>query len=154
MSEQYQIRNLAELDQLTLKIAGTLHSRQIILLEGELGAGKTEFVRSLLKALGSQEVTSPSFSIHNHYDTASVSVEHLDLYRLESEADLESTGFWDLFSQSEGLILIEWAERVDLQLLPRTWQKLRLRIKTEMRPALDPLQQSETLRHFTFEKLS
>ena len=60
--------------------------------------------------------------------------DHLDLYRLESEDDLESTGFWDLFSEEKGLILIEWAERLNPAYLPTNW--FRLRIKYDRGPGV------------------
>ena len=48
-------------------------------------------------------------------------VDHLDLYRVENESDLESTGFWDLFEKEEGLIFVEWAERLGKAGLSRRW---------------------------------
>lgn len=107
----------------------SLGQKRILLLDGPMGAGKTQFTRFLLEALGGDETVSPSFAIHNQYSTSRGPVDHIDLYRLENEDDLESTGFWDLFSASQGLIIIEWAERLPAGSLPRTWQKTHLKFE-------------------------
>lgn len=101
--------------------------KTVWLLEGDVGSGKTETVKALARLLRVKEVASPSFAVHHRYLTSDdFPIEHLDLYRLESEDDLESTGFWDLFSAPEGLIVIEWADRLNVQYLPRDWTLFRL----------------------------
>lgn len=105
--------------------------RWLILLDGPMGAGKTQFARFLLEALGSAEATSPSFAIHNRYETKQGAVEHLDLYRIDNKDDLESTAFWDLFSESDGIVIIEWSDRLKdwgvYSHLPRHWPLLKMR---------------------------
>jgi len=59
---------------------------------------------------------------------AHTEVHHLDLYRLESEDDLESTGFWDLFTLKHGFIAIEWAERLNANFLPKDWPTYQVKI--------------------------
>jgi tRNA threonylcarbamoyladenosine biosynthesis protein TsaE len=77
-------------------------------LEGELGAGKTEFVRGFVAALNpGAAVKSPSFSILNVYETDEYPVYHFDFYRLKSAAELDETGF-DEYVSGEGVCLIEW----------------------------------------------
>jgi tRNA threonylcarbamoyladenosine biosynthesis protein TsaE len=66
-------------------------------------------------------MASPTFAIHHRYPGFSISIDHLDLYRLESEDELEGVGFWDFFSEAEGLIFIEWPERMDLSHIPWDW---------------------------------
>jgi tRNA threonylcarbamoyladenosine biosynthesis protein TsaE len=79
-----------------------------LVLEGELGAGKTEFVRGFVAALsGSEQVRSPSFSILNIYETPRLVVYHFDFYRLARAAELHEIGFHDCID-SEGVCLIEW----------------------------------------------
>ena len=127
----FAIKDLESLKKLVQKFAQTLVERQILLLEGPMGAGKTQFVRFLLEALQTDfsGMTSPTFAIHNRYETRSGGIDHLDLYRLENSDDLESTGFWDLFSVPKGLVIIEWADKIDQKLLPPSWAKTRISIE-------------------------
>lgn len=104
-------------------------TKQIILLDGPMAAGKTEFVKQFVELLGGEAVTSPSFALHHTYLTAKFSIEHLDLFRLESEEDLDSIGFWDLFENENSLIIIEWAKKLNQKKLPMTWQKISIEIK-------------------------
>lgn len=122
----HTIQDLDGLRKFAVGLAGNLSARHILLLDGPMGAGKTAFTRFLVEALGSTETVSPSFAIHNQYETKRGLVDHVDLYRLESEDDLESTGFWDLFASAEGLVIIEWAERLPKDSLPVSWKKTRL----------------------------
>ncbi|MCB0420810.1 MAG: tRNA (adenosine(37)-N6)-threonylcarbamoyltransferase complex ATPase subunit type 1 TsaE [Bdellovibrionales bacterium] len=105
--------------------------RLVVLLSGPMGVGKTQLVREILSLLGSKEVSSPSFAIHNCYQTKDRSVDHIDLYRLEDDADLESTGFWDLFSQDKGWIFVEWADRLPIEAFPLHWSLLDLNLSLE-----------------------
>ncbi|MDZ4678510.1 MAG: tRNA (adenosine(37)-N6)-threonylcarbamoyltransferase complex ATPase subunit type 1 TsaE [Oligoflexia bacterium] len=91
----------------------------LILLSGALGVGKSEWVRGFVKAYLKSKiiVTSPTYSIVNLYGTKSKPVYHVDLYRLKSEDDLESVGFWDLL-QGKNIILVEWGD-----MLPPRWPK-------------------------------
>jgi tRNA threonylcarbamoyladenosine biosynthesis protein TsaE len=61
-------------------------------------------------------------------------MDHVDLYRLESEEDLESTGFWDLFGQKKGLVVIEWSDRLNQDLLPLNWYKVKVDIAKPANP--------------------
>lgn len=86
---------------------------QVVLLNGPMGVGKTRFVQLVCDLLNAEASSSPSFAIHNEYGLPEgETIDHLDLYRVESDSDLESTGFWDLFEKNQGMIFIEWAERL------------------------------------------
>jgi len=128
----HDVANLAEMRNLAIQVARKLGPRAILLLDGPMAAGKTQFTQFLVEALGGGETQSPSFAIHHSYSTAKGSVEHFDLFRLESEDDLESTGFWDFFRSSEGVIVIEWFARLrEMNLeghLPSTWPRLHIAI--------------------------
>src|ERR1051325_5143980 len=91
---------------------------QTIALYGDLGAGKTQFVRGLVIGLGgnARSVSSPTFVLLNIYDTARLTVYHLDAYRVSGSADLEAIGFSELLEQG-GIVVVEWADRI-LDLLP------------------------------------
>ena len=119
---------LKDLDAWAASWSSQLTKRQILLFDGPMGAGKTTLIQSLLKAIDCFDVQSPTYSIINEYQSLRGAIHHIDLYRLKSEEDLDSVGFWDLFSQSEGLILIEWAELLNDEYLPKDWQIGRVRI--------------------------
>jgi tRNA threonylcarbamoyladenosine biosynthesis protein TsaE len=91
------------------RLSASLQSGDLVLLHGELGAGKTAFVRGLARGLGapSDEVSSPTFTLIQEY-RGRVPLYHVDLYRLES-AEVDDLGLDDL--GDEGVVAIEWAER-------------------------------------------
>ncbi|MEA5051636.1 MAG: tRNA (adenosine(37)-N6)-threonylcarbamoyltransferase complex ATPase subunit type 1 TsaE [Oscillospiraceae bacterium] len=92
--------------------ARTLRPGDVVALRGELGAGKTAFVRGALRALGwDGPVASPTFAIVNEYETALGRVAHFDMYRIENEDALWSTGFYDYLDGS-AVVFIEWSENI------------------------------------------
>ena len=99
----------------TAHLAGTIgkiiHEGTVICLDGELGVGKTLFVRALARTLGVEsDVTSPTFNLMNIYEAA-CPIVHFDLYRITSEEELEDIGFYEYAEATEGIVLIEWAEK-------------------------------------------
>jgi tRNA threonylcarbamoyladenosine biosynthesis protein TsaE len=97
-------------------LARYLQDGDVVLLHGDLGAGKTTLAKGIAAALGvSDVVSSPSFALVNEYDTGSAAAVsrlfHLDLYRLGDEGDLASIGFDDLVASADGVMLVEWPER-------------------------------------------
>ncbi len=83
----------------------------IVYLRGELGAGKTTLVKYIAKHLGFDPVVySPTFSIANRYETEGKQLLHFDLYRIESDEELEMTGFYELIEE-DATIFIEWADK-------------------------------------------
>lgn len=84
----------------------------IVGLSGELGAGKTTWARGMLRGLGYQaRVPSPTYTLLEHYSVGAVTVVHLDLYRLESDRDLEDIGIRDWLGRDDICVLAEWPER-------------------------------------------
>lgn len=84
----------------------------VIALSGELGAGKTQFVKGLARGLGtSARVHSPTFTLVTEYGGGRLKLFHLDLYRLETRQQILSAGVED-FLQPDGVAVIEWAERM------------------------------------------
>ena len=99
----------------TAHLAGTIgkiiREGTVICLDGELGVGKTLFVRAVARTLGVEsDVTSPTFNLMNIYDAA-CPIVHFDLYRITSEEELEDSGFYEYAEATEGIVLIEWAEK-------------------------------------------
>lgn len=95
-------------------VAKNLTAGEVVLLDGDLGAGKTTFTKGLFKALGVTEmVTSPTFTIMNEYRGDRFKLYHFDMYRIESEEELSELGFEEqLFS--DGVSVIEWNKISDL----------------------------------------
>jgi len=99
------------------KLAGLLKTPQLLILKGDLGAGKTTLVKGIAQALDaadSDEVTSPTFTLLHEYDGAwegkPVKLFHLDVYRLEGERQLETLGLDELLTP-DALVLVEWGEK-------------------------------------------
>ena len=93
------------------RLAGQLRPGDVVLLEGELGAGKSELVRGIARGLGVTEtVTSPSFTILNVYESGSCPLYHFDWYRLENEEELYELGM-DEYLGGDGIALVEWPGR-------------------------------------------
>ncbi len=96
--------------------------------QGDMGAGKTTFVSRLLSGHG-VSVTSPTFALYNSYLVDDLEIVHGDLYRLNSAADVDSSGFWDLFGTEHSAILIEWVDRINGDDIPMDWQKWIVKIR-------------------------
>jgi tRNA threonylcarbamoyladenosine biosynthesis protein TsaE len=86
-------------------------------------------VRWILAELGSQEAASPTFAIHHRYDVIQFEVDHFDLYRLNSDAELEETGFWDMITAADNLVLVEWADRLPREAFPKDRRIVTLNIE-------------------------
>jgi len=112
--ESLLLRSVEDTHSFAARVAEKIHPPAVILLEGELGVGKTEWVRGFVKAyLGDVGlVMSPTYTLINAYEHESKRVYHVDLYRLIGEDDLESIGFWDLLAERNVVIIVEWAEKI------------------------------------------
>lgn len=119
------IHNLSELEEFWKKLVPEFKDKCILLLSGDVGAGKTTSVQMIANILGLRDIQSPSFAIHLRYEgPQGQAMDHIDLYRLNDDDDLESSGFWDIFSQDKSLVIIEWADRLNPEYLPLNWQKI------------------------------
>ena len=95
------------------KLGALLRKGDIIAYKGNLGAGKTTFTRGLAVGLGLGDiVTSPTFALVNEYCGEKLSMYHFDMYRIETEGDLESSGFYD-YDFENNIAVIEWSENID-----------------------------------------
>lgn len=104
-----------------------ISAKTIVLLDGEMGAGKTEIVKQVCHILKYDQVQSPTFSIfHTYSGPQKFKIHHVDLYRLKNNSDLESTGFWDLFQNDLDLIFIEWANLISLDQWPWGWKQIQI----------------------------
>jgi tRNA threonylcarbamoyladenosine biosynthesis protein TsaE len=102
----------AETSQVGRDLALGLGAGSVVLLFGDLGAGKTAFVRGLAEGLGvsPDDVSSPTFTIMQEYRGGRVTLFHVDLYRLEEPREIEDLGLNEI--AGEGILVIEWAERL------------------------------------------
>ena len=114
-----EISGLAALPQAAAQVRDALHGHSIICFEGEMGAGKTTFIKALCQSLGVQEeVSSPTFSLVNEYrDAKNEPIYHFDFYRLNNPREAEDIGALEYFD-SGYLCLIDWPSRIELLLPP------------------------------------
>lgn len=115
MRELHLTRSAEETRAVARSFAASLHEGAIVALAGELGAGKTEFMRGVTDYFGcSEQLSSPTFSLFNIYEGVlegrPVSLHHFDLYRIETERELASIGFEEYLSAAF-CSFVEWAER-------------------------------------------
>ena len=112
-------RSVAETESIAADLARTLRGCECIALEGQLGAGKTQFVRGLAAAMGAdpRAVSSPTFVLLNIYRNGRLPLFHLDAYRVHGFEDFEAIGFTELLEQN-GVVIVEWASRVEKILPP------------------------------------
>ena len=102
----------SETEALGESLAGQLEPGTVIAFSGDLGAGKTAFVRGLARGLGVQErVTSPTFTIVNEYEGGRLPLFHFDMYRLGSADELFDIG-WEDYLARGGVCAVEWSENV------------------------------------------
>lgn len=109
-------RSEEETFRLARKLASGFSGKEVVLLTGELGAGKTVFAKGIAAGAGVEDtdrVSSPSFTLVNIYE-GKHRVFHIDLYRLEKDEEILDLGWEDFLG--EGIVLVEWAEKLSLRL--------------------------------------
>jgi tRNA threonylcarbamoyl adenosine modification protein YjeE len=115
-SETIDISLEVKTAELAKNFSKILRKGDVILFHGEIGVGKTTFIRHLINSLqiknnlNRTEVTSPTFNLVNEYDVGIFIIQHYDLYRLKSEDEIKNIGL--LENSKEILTLIEWPEKV------------------------------------------
>jgi tRNA threonylcarbamoyladenosine biosynthesis protein TsaE len=126
----------AATERLGAALAARLRPRDVVALEGGLGAGKTTLARAILRAAAGDPaliVPSPTFTLVEVYETPAASWWHFDLYRLEQPEQVFELGWEE--ARADGVALVEWAERLG-PLLPRERLTVRLAIVGEGRHAI------------------
>jgi tRNA threonylcarbamoyladenosine biosynthesis protein TsaE len=91
-----------------------LKAGKLIILEGDLGAGKTTLVKGIAQALGAaepEEVVSPTFTLVHTYQGRRIKLYHLDVYRLETERELATLGIEEMVEEPDSLVIVEWGEK-------------------------------------------
>jgi tRNA threonylcarbamoyladenosine biosynthesis protein TsaE len=107
----FETASESETEHVGEQLATKMRAGDVLLLYGDLGAGKTAFVRGLARGLGAnpEDVSSPTFTLIQEYAGTSATLYHVDLYRLEP-AEIDDLGLEDLVA-GDGIVAIEWAER-------------------------------------------
>lgn len=107
---QFLRQTQPQIERLAARLAGILRKGDTVLIEGDLGAGKSTFCRALIRSLGvTEEIPSPTFTLVQTYDTAQGPLWHCDLYRLREESEILELGLADALPTV--IALIEWPER-------------------------------------------
>ena len=115
MKLKMEVKSLEETRQVATAFAKSLTNPMVVLLNGDLGSGKTTFVKEVVKALGCDDlVTSPTFTLLNSYN-AKFPVYHFDMYRLSSAEEAMNVGFEEYFDKRtlDGVCFVEWSENVE-----------------------------------------
>ncbi|MDR6158138.1 tRNA threonylcarbamoyladenosine biosynthesis protein TsaE [Chryseobacterium sp. SLBN-27] len=129
---QFTIKNIEDWQHIAEKVASALE-QNILLLKGNLGAGKTTFTQFLLKKLESaDEVSSPTYSIVNEYNTPQGKVYHFDLYRLKNIEEVYDIGIEE-YLDNAFLCIIEWPEVYEEELYDLKYHKMSINNTGEQR---------------------
>ena len=128
MKQIATVTSVEEMLALGGRVAGESRPGDVFALDGTLGAGKTHFVKGFAAALGfGGDVTSPTFSLVQEYRGGRVPVYHIDFYRLESADEALAAGMEEYLPASDGIALVEWAERFP-EILPENTRHIAIRI--------------------------
>ena len=113
-AHEYITQSAEQTVALGRELASTLRDARMVLLRGDLGAGKTTLVKGIaegLRAASQDDVTSPTFTLIHEYRGPEVNLYHVDLYRIETERELDTLGLDELFAEEANLVLLEWGEK-------------------------------------------
>jgi tRNA threonylcarbamoyladenosine biosynthesis protein TsaE len=129
--ENYIFNSKSELETLNFakEFASQLKNKDIIVLSGDLGSGKTKFTEGILSHYGLEnEISSPTFTIVNEYKKENINIYHFDVYRLEDASEFYEIGGEEYFEK--GICLIEWGEIIE-DIIPRDYIKIDFSRDTE-----------------------
>ncbi|RJQ25623.1 tRNA (adenosine(37)-N6)-threonylcarbamoyltransferase complex ATPase subunit type 1 TsaE [Candidatus Parcubacteria bacterium] len=130
-NDTYTTKSSEETEELGKKLAAKLKEGDIIFLYGELGAGKTTFVKGIAKGLGIKErIISPTFVIIRKHKISNIKYQisnikyfyHIDLYRIEDENNVKSLGLEDLLRDKDSILVIEWPEKISSKSIVPAWE--------------------------------
>ncbi|HVP56352.1 MAG TPA: tRNA (adenosine(37)-N6)-threonylcarbamoyltransferase complex ATPase subunit type 1 TsaE [Candidatus Eisenbacteria bacterium] len=113
-THEYNTRSAEETIALGRELAPMLRAMRNVILHGDLGAGKTTLVKGIaegLQAASQDDVTSPTFTLIHEYRGPEVTLYHVDLYRIDTQRELETLGLDELVASEGNLVVIEWGEK-------------------------------------------
>src|SRR5271157_228100 len=114
MTREYLTHSAEETIALGRELAPMLKDARMVILRGDLGAGKTTLVKGIaegLQAASRDDITSPTFTLIHEFRGLEVTLYHVDLYRIETERELQTLGLDELFAEPGNLVLLEWGEK-------------------------------------------
>lgn len=124
MTKKFHTKSVEETEKIASMLAKELDATQpvIIAMYGDLGVGKTAFVRGLASILApNTRIKSPTYTIVNEHDGVKIPLYHFDMYRIEDEDELYSIGFFDYVQK--GICVIEWSENIE-EFIPKDAYKI------------------------------
>jgi len=113
-THEYITHSAEETIALGRELAPRLKDARMVILRGDLGAGKTTLVKGIaegLRAASQEDVTSPTFTLIHEFHGPDVNLYHVDLYRIETERELATLGLDELFAEDSNLVVLEWGEK-------------------------------------------
>lgn len=122
--ESIVVQSMSDWDKVVSALSLKLRGKNLFLLEGNLGAGKTTLVGLIAKKLNIPMVSSPTFSLISQHKN----LIHVDLYRLESMEEIDATGFWEIFEDEEAMVFVEWSSKISDDLWPLDWDITKISI--------------------------
>ena len=125
--KQIQIDSLSDLKQVAREVVESLDGRTVVLLRGEMGAGKTTLISRIAAYLGAEDtVTSPTFALVNQYEGANMRIYHFDFYRIDRIEEVFDLGYEEYFYSGD-LCLVEWPEKIE-ELIPDSVMEVRITV--------------------------
>lgn len=125
-----EVKSLADLPSVANQLLDFAGNQKVFIFEGDMGAGKTTFIKVFCETLGVKDVvSSPTYSIVNEYESVNGPVYHFDFYRIKDIQEAYDLGYEEYF-YGNGICLIEWPERVE-ELLPDHFIKVEITIIDE-----------------------
>jgi tRNA threonylcarbamoyladenosine biosynthesis protein TsaE len=122
------VYHFSEIDKAAAYIIQNIQSN-VILMDGEMGSGKTTLIKEIVRQLGSKdEVSSPTFALVNEYKASDKTIYHFDLYRLNDEIEALDFGIEEYLSDPNAYVFIEWFDIIE-NLLPENSQKIRIIVR-------------------------
>ncbi|MCM2352304.1 MAG: tRNA (adenosine(37)-N6)-threonylcarbamoyltransferase complex ATPase subunit type 1 TsaE [Pseudobdellovibrio sp.] len=118
------VQSMSDWDKVVSALSAKLRGKNLFLLEGNLGAGKTTLVGLIAKKLNIPMVASPTFSLISQHKN----LIHVDLYRLESMEEIDATGFWEIFEDEDSMVFVEWSSKISDDLWPLDWDITKITI--------------------------
>ena len=113
-TREYITHSAEETIALGRELAPTLKDMRMVILRGDLGAGKTTLVKGIAEGLNAaqrDDITSPTFTLIHEFRGPEITLYHVDLYRIETERELLTLGLDELFAEPGNLVLLEWGEK-------------------------------------------